>query len=385
MAFLSKKDISSFITVTLPTFLGLLIVAELLLTWIAPVADPFEKYKNPDLTQSLYIESQFKPNSRFTFEIEKRLPDMDSVVVFTTNNLGFRGDSIILPKPKDEYRIFIVGGSTTENLFIDDAWGLERKIQEALQVSATSRNIKVYNAGKSGDGSPDHLAMLGHRITHLQPDLVILFPGINDLNRLFGGYDYLHFPKPGVLEKGSSWQGFKFFLSNFQIVRRLINILNPEKPNARTSIFLKTNYEDKVKEVMALPLKEGLPEADFGFFKRNILSFVGILKAQKIDILLMTQTHTWGDISDEFLKTNHWMMGVGDVRYPEAKLAESIGQINEMLHNISDQEEIALLDLEKEIPKTSAYFYDDCHFNKGGIRKSAELISAAILTNFKTD
>lgn len=352
---------------------------------MAPVADPFERYKNPDQTETNYIESQFKPNSRFTFEIEKRLPKMDSVVVFSTNNMGFRGDSLVNPKPEEEYRIFLVGGSTTENLFIDDSWGLERKVQQLLQDSIKSKTIKVYNAGKSGDGSPDHLAMLGHRLTHLQPDLVILFPGINDLNRLLGGYDYLHFPVIRGNEKNSTLKNLKFFLSNFQVFRRLINILNPEKPDTRSSIFLKTNYEEKVKEVMALPLVEELPDSDFGLFRRNILSFAGILKANGTDMLLLTQTHTWGDISDEFLKSNHWMIGVGNVRYPESKLAASLGQINGILLNIATEQNIPVLDLEKEIPKTSEYFYDDCHFNKGGINKSAELISAAIVSNFKTD
>ncbi|SDA77717.1 GDSL-like Lipase/Acylhydrolase family protein [Algoriphagus alkaliphilus] len=385
MSLVNKKDIRSFFLITLPTILVMLIIVEIILTWVAPVADPFERYKNPDQTQSNYIESQFKPNSKFTFEIEQRLPDMDSVVIFTTNNMGFRGDSIILPKPQEEYRIFIVGGSTTENLFIDDSWGLERKVQEALQDSLKSKIVKVYNAGKSGDGSPDHLAMLAHRLTHLQPDLVVLFPGINDLNRLFGGYDYLHFPNRIASEKTSILKSLKFFLSNFQLFRRLINVLNQEKPDARTSIFLKTNYADKVKEVMALPLVEELPDADFGMFRRNILSFAGILKAQGTDMLLLTQTHTWGDISDEFLKSNHWMVGVGDVRYPESKLAVALGQINGILLSIAEEQKIPVLDLEKEIPKTSDYFYDDCHFNKGGISKSAELISASIVLNFKTD
>lgn len=385
MPLVNRKDIRSFFLITLPTVLVMLIIVEFILTWVAPVADPFERYKNPDQTQSNYIVSQFKPNSKFTFEIEQRLPDMDSVVTFTTNNMGFRGDSLILPKPREEYRIFIVGGSTSENLFIDDSWGLERKIQKALQDSIKTKQIKVYNTGKSGDGSPDHLAMLAHRLTHLEPDLVILFPGINDLNRLFGGYDYLHFPTNSTVARNSTLKSLKFFLSNFQVFRRLINVLNQEKPDARSSIFLKTNYADKVKEVMALPLVEELPDADFGMFRRNILSFAGILKAQGTDMLLLTQTHTWGNISDEFLKSNHWMVGVGDVRYPESKLAEALGQINGILLGIAEEQGIPLLDLEKEIPKTSDYFYDDCHFNKGGISKSAELISASIMLNFKTD
>lgn len=385
MPLISKKDIRGFFTITLPTLFVMAILVELALKWIAPVNDPFERYKNPEQLNSLYIESQFKPNSRFTFEIEKRLPDMDSSVVFTTNNFGFRGDSLIHPKPENEYRIFIIGGSTTENLFIDDNWGFERKIQEKLQNSVQSKKVKVYNAGKSGDATPDHLSMLVHRINHLQPDLVVLFPGINDLNRLLGGYDYLHFPKPTETLSNSTLQQIKFFLSNFQIVRRLINVINSEKPDARTSIFLKTNYEDKVREVMALPLVDEMPKPDFDIYRRNLLSFVGAVKSQGTNLLLMTQTHTWSEEADDFLKTNHWMTGVGQIRYPEQKLSQALAEMNGILVGIAAEEEIVLLDLEKEIPKTSEYFYDDCHFNKGGISKSAELISGTILNNFKID
>ncbi len=52
---------------------------------------------------------------------------------------------------------------------------------------------------------------------------------------------------------------------------------------------------------MELPLVEELPEADFGIFRRNILSFVGILKAQDTDMLLLTQTHTWVIFQTSFL------------------------------------------------------------------------------------
>lgn len=385
MPLFSKKDIRGFFTITLPTLLVMVILVELALKWIAPISDPFERYKNPEQLNSLYIESQFRPNSKFTFEIERRLPGMDSSVVFTTNNFGFRGDFLIHPKPWDEYRVFIIGGSTTENLFIDDSWGFERKIQENLQDFVQSKKVKVYNAGKSGDASPDHLSMLVHRINHLQPDLVVLFPGINDLNRLLGGYDYFHFPIPTEKQSKSTIQQIKFFLSNFQIIRRLINVMNSEKPNARTSILFKTNYEDKVREVKELPLVDEMPEPDYEIYRRNILSFVGAVKSQGTNLLLMTQTHTWSEEADDFLKSNHWMTGVGSIRYPEKKLSKALGKMNEILVSIASEEEIVLLDLEKEIPKTSEYFYDDCHFNKGGIGKSAVLISGTILNNFKID
>ncbi|MBN7817551.1 SGNH/GDSL hydrolase family protein [Algoriphagus pacificus] len=383
MGLISKNDIKSFFTITVPMLLIMLVIIEIALWKVAPVPDPFASYKNAQAINYQYIESQFPKKASYTFEIESDLPLMDSSVTFTTNNMGFRGDSLINPKPANEYRVFMVGGSTTENLFIDDALGFERQIQEKLQKEVPTKTIKVYNAGKSGDATPDHLAMLGQRLIHLQPDLIVLFPGINDLNRLAAGYDYLHYPVKNDAPQRSWVVDLKFFLSNFQVMRRLINVLNPEEENARKAIFLTTNYKDKVKEVQALPLESSLPPIDISIYERNIDSFIGICKIQGIDLLLLTQTYTWNSQAENNLSDWHWMVGIGNKRYPEDKLANQLSELNESIIQVSSKDSVELLDLEKLIPKTNAYFYDDCHFNKGGIELSTDLISEKIqLTYF---
>ncbi|MEB2779806.1 SGNH/GDSL hydrolase family protein [Algoriphagus sp. C2-6-M1] len=385
MGLISKSDIKSFFTITVPMLLIMVVLVEIILWKVAPVEDPFAKYKNTAPINNQYIESQFPKKVSYTFEIESDLPLMDSSATFSTNNMGFRGDSLISPKPMDEYRIFLVGGSTTENLFIDDALGFERQIQEKLQTENPDKSIKVYNAGKSGDASPDHLAMLGHRLVHLEPDLLILFPGINDLNRLAAGYDYLHYPvKSTELER--NWLvDLKFFLSNFQLIRRLINVLNTEEESARKTIFLSTNYKDKVQEVQRLPLESSLPDIDISIYERNIESFIGICTSQNIDLLLLTQTFTWNSQEENNLSNSHWMVGIGDKRYPEAALAEKLTEMNQSIHKLAVKDSLDLLDLERLIPKTKDYFYDDCHFNKGGISLSTDLISNTIQQTYFTN
>ncbi|SFB30101.1 SGNH/GDSL hydrolase family protein [Algoriphagus aquimarinus] len=385
MGLISKNDIKSFFTITVPMILIMLVVVEIILWKVAPVADPFAKYKNSAPLNNQFIESQFSKKVSYTFEIESDLPLMDSSTTFTTNNMGFRGDSLISPKPSDEYRIFLVGGSTTENLFIDDKLGFERQIQEKLQAENPSKSIKVYNAGKSGDASPDHLAMLGQRLVHLKPDLIVLFPGINDLNRLAAGYDYLHFPVKST-EVERNWKvDLKFFLSNFQLVRRLINVMNPEEESARKAIFLSTNYKDKVKEVQSLPLESSLPEFDISIYERNTQSFIGICKSQNIDLLLLTQTFTWDSEEENNLSNSHWMVGIGDKRYPEDELAGRLTEMNQSIIELAAKDSVNLLDLESLIPKTNAYFYDDCHFNKGGVAYSTDLISKTIQQTYFTN
>lgn len=380
MALISKKDVKGFITVTLPTILVMLVIVEILLWNFFPVEDPFDRYKNSPKLNYEYIESQFPKNASYEFEVESGIKHMDSLIHYTTNNMGFRGDSLIQPKPQSEYRVFIIGGSTTENLFVDDEFGFERQIQNQLQNSAGNRTYKVFNAGKSGDATPDHLAMLSNRIVHLQPDLIILFPGINDLNRLAGKYDYLHYPVTSSEPRRTWVVDLKFFLSNFQLVRRVINVLNKKEENARTSIFLKTNYEDKVKEVQALPLNPNFPELDFSIYERNLISFIGMCKSQNISLILLTQTHTWDSKEKDNLDFRHWMVGIGQERYSATDLANSLNKMNLILKSVAEQEEIPVLDLEQSIPKNTEYFYDDCHFNKKGVLKSAEIIAEKIQT-----
>lgn len=377
---INKEDLKSFFLITVPTIVIFLVILEALLNWLAPVSDPFERYKKINFIEKPYIQSQFQKNAHFTFEIEKGLPHMDQKVHFTTNNYGFRGDELIEPKPADEFRIFLIGGSTTENIFIDDQYGLERQIQNELQTafSTYQKTIKVYNAGKSGDASPDHISMLVHRIIHLQPDLVILYPGINDLNRLLGKYDYLHYPVTQKGAENSILKDFKFFLSNFQIFRRIINILNPENPDDLESIFLKTNYADKIKSVQKLPLKEQIPNFDSSFYYRNITTFIGACKTNSIPLVLINQAHTWGDDADDYLKNHHWMNSVGKTRYPENEMEKSIHEINQITENLSKENNIPFINFEASIPKSSEYFYDDCHFNKNGVKFAAELISQSI-------
>lgn len=378
MALFSKKDVKGFFTVTLPTFFVMLVIVEIILWNFFPVEDPFDRYKNSPRLNYEYIESQFPRKVSYEFEVESGIKHMDSLIHFSTNNMGFRGDSLIQPKPASEYRVFVIGGSTTENLFIDDEFGFERQIQNQLKDSTGNRIYKIYNAGKSGDATPDHLAILSNRIVHLQPDLIILFPGINDLNRLAAKYDYLHYPVASAEPRRNWVVDLKFFLSNFQIVRRTINVLNKDEQSSRTSIFLKTNYADKVREVQELPLNPNFPEVDFSIYERNLMSFIGVCRSQNIDLMFLTQTHTWDSKEKDNLDFRHWMVGIGQERYNPKDLAASLNGMNMILKNIAEKEGISLLDLEQAIPKNTEYFFDDCHFNKKGVLTSAEIIAEKI-------
>ena len=225
-----------FLKITLPTLVVMLVITELVL-WAIPVKDPHEAIKVSANARS-YIPSRFQPNSRFNFTSNEGLSHVDSATIFSTNNAGFRGDDISEKPDTDEYRVFLLGGSATECLYLDDTHSIERLLQTQLK----ELNVKVYNAGKSGDMSVDHVAMLAHRIIHLQPDLVVLFCGLNDLRRV--RYDYSHAVDPSLT--GAGWfYDLKYLLSNLQLYRRIYYVLSGTSRDLE-EITLRTTYRERV-------------------------------------------------------------------------------------------------------------------------------------------
>ncbi len=199
------------------TSLICLLVLEFALRRIAPLQDPYAAYKAPRESINQYIKSEHPKNLHLVTEPENDLPGLRGPNLFTTNNMGFRGDDLVIPKPANEFRIFMVGGSTTECLYIDDSKAITRVLQNELNKPTTNLTVKVFGAGKSGDASDDHCSMIVHRIVQLQPDMIIVFAGINDLTRAIVNYDYLHYVKDEPPER---LRPLKYLATESQIVRR---------------------------------------------------------------------------------------------------------------------------------------------------------------------
>lgn len=99
---------------------------------------------------------------------------------YTTNSLGFRAKELTMPKPKDVYRIFLLGGSTAEGGF-NEKWMISYYLQRKLQDLAPHKKFEVINAGVLGYFSESELILLETKIIDLEPDLVVVFDGRNDL------------------------------------------------------------------------------------------------------------------------------------------------------------------------------------------------------------
>jgi lysophospholipase L1-like esterase len=335
-----------------------------------PLRDPYEASR----LIGHYIRREHKPNMHMVFTPEHGLPGMRGINHWTTNNLGFRGVDIDLKKPENEYRIFLIGGSTTECLILDDKDSLDAVLQSELQqMVGDNLTIRVYNAGISGDRSDDHIAILSQRIVHLEPDFIVVFSGINDLHAAIEGHDYLHLPTPGI----APW---KLLAAQSQLGRLAYWVLAGHKPpiNANDQEPIETGYRVGVEAQRLAPEATSPPRTDIGAYRKNLNTLAGIAHGQAIPMILMTQQTTWDSTVDPSAKDWHWMLRVADLRYSEESMNDALMLLNDVMRQVGGKKKIDVYDLAEDIPKSSEYFYDDVHFNTKGAAFAGKQLAAKI-------
>ena len=101
------------------------------------------------------------------------------------NTLGYRGDEISIPKPDGEFRIACLGGSTTYTSDVKDyRKSYPYLLGEYLKTKGYS-NVTVVNAGAGSWSSWESLINFELRVLDLDPDMIIVYHGINDISPRF--------------------------------------------------------------------------------------------------------------------------------------------------------------------------------------------------------
>ena len=102
-------------------------------------------------------------------------------------------DKDLSEKDKCEFRIFIIGGSTTEGRALIDRFDpISARLEAKLQKDYKNILFKVYNAGSSSFFSQQELMLFQNRILYsLKPDYAIIFNGLNDFANSIGKSIYL--------------------------------------------------------------------------------------------------------------------------------------------------------------------------------------------------
>jgi lysophospholipase L1-like esterase len=129
------------------------------------------------------------------------------VYEITTNEFGLRGPPIDKDKPAGTTRIALLGGSSAFGYLVSDGQEAARLLEQKL--NATGHDVQVLNAGVPGY----NLLQTTHRyrevVAPLEPDVVILYLGWNDLTYLASDD-----PTAELYRVGDPYSGWERMLSH---------------------------------------------------------------------------------------------------------------------------------------------------------------------------
>ena len=95
-----------------------------------------------------------------------------------TNSMGFRGEEIP-PKGEVEYRVLVLGGSLVFNGSTESNT-IPGYLRDALPDELKPK-VRVYNTALVGGISAQELALYVHELWDLEPDLLVVLDGFNDV------------------------------------------------------------------------------------------------------------------------------------------------------------------------------------------------------------
>lgn len=258
--------------------------------------------------------------------------------LFRTDSQGFIEPSFrhIVP----DLNVFFLGGSTTECCFVNEN---ERFVylSGVYLDKLTGKKINTINSGVSGNHTYHSINILFNKIIPLKPDICVLMENINDWTTLFfeGSY-YNENPSRSLIIDLN--QKSKTIDDEWENVRNKNIILDTNKMNSQHITALKT--------------------------------FITLCRLNGIKPILMTQPNRYKEVPDSSILTIIEKK-ISNTNFSYVQMMKLELGFNENIRKIAREENITLIDLEKEIPKTKDYIYDIVHLNSKGCIKAAEIIS----------
>lgn len=328
-------------------FVFTIIASEILLR----IYDPFKMSVSGNKINLLKNYTRHIHNDRY----EK----LDKEIIVKKNSLGFRG-----PEPdNNKCKILVVGGSTTECLFIN-----EGHTWPDLLANKLGGKYWVNNAGMDGHSSFGHILLMKNFIVPLQPDVVLFLVGCNDVGRddlnRFDNSLNTH----NTFEKLAEYSKLAGLLLNLKRQHKASQ-LNLEHGKHLTlsdniPLILSSQYIDSVLSIETVRLPR--------YYKRLGL-LIALSKSAGIKPIFITQPILLGKGCDNITGVNLETYRIKDnlnglLYWKELEL------YNDVTRKICADSNIHLIDLARLMPKSTDYYYDFMHYDNKGCKEVADII-----------
>jgi lysophospholipase L1-like esterase len=319
-----------------------------------------------------YLRRVRAPGSSHTL----RDPWTDEEFLLQVDAHGFRTTTLEppgTPKPAGTYRIFFLGASTTENVVLPDERTWPALVARALEARlGGAPKVHAVNAALSGNTIADSFSMLAHRVLALEPDLVVMLEGINDLVLgMSERFDPTHErdarapPRPRL----SDWLVDRSRL--LQVAGRALERLGDEDRGER----LRARREGQAPTPGLDPTR-GLPS-----FRRYLRMSAALCRQAQVPLLLLSQPSIYKERLSPDEVARLWMGNLdhGQVNADPETMRRGMLAFNACVRDVAREEGALFLDLDAALPKDLERFYDDCHYTAKGNEEVARAVVEALL------
>jgi hypothetical protein len=331
--------------------------------------------------------------------VHQTLPGVKETITYERNAFGFRSLSMKQrKKPPNTIRIFCLGASTTDQATQsteDTFYGILEKV---LNKRFENRNVHVETIGygRGGRKTIDVLAWAKTNLKAYDPDMVIIFMGVNDLAWSGGpGYSFDTFEERlRQKEDKERKSGAAVVLEEYsQLYRRGLLLerrieLWRDKKSGRVLGWHSENLPKIRKEYKEYPYVAGpVRNPDpIDEFSHSMDALLGFLQEMKVSVIVLGQPVLWKDsLSAEEVDSLWFSVDTlnGKVRASGSWLEREMQRYNSVQEQLARRHGATYIDLDTQIPKTLEYYFDDCHFTDLGSRKAASAILPVVIARME--
>jgi lysophospholipase L1-like esterase len=281
------------------------------------------------------------------------------------NSLGYRNNEFPLEKPPGVYRIVALGGSSTYDVRIEDNdKTFTAQLEKVLKEKYGYQSVEVINAGVPGYNSWEVLINLEFRVLDLDPDLIIVYEGTNDVHARMvepssyrgddsGRRQIWRVPRVPLWEHSALLR----ILSRKMNFTRQVSVDDFVSP----STYLSWPFEYRLNEDGIDPseiLKQNPPI----FYRRNLENMIAVAREHGVNI--MFSTWAYSPYFNDYASKEAYQQG--------------FEENNRVMKEVANQNQIPVFDFASMMPQDPSYWADGRHSNEAGAMLKASLFAEFI-------
>ena len=303
-------------------------------------------------------------NTNYHFKVDDLYENNGRPINYRRDNLGFRGSYDSLSK----IDIMTIGGSTTNQLYIDDKETWQSYIKNFF--TASGRNITIINAGVDGQSTRGHIAIFDRWLTEIKGikvRYILAYVGVNDMrvedaqlgDQMMSddmGKRIRHF----ILNNSSLYNFFRTIRGYFRA------------RSAKLIHGVKTNKVDKWIEVQPFNTNVQLPknyDDRLAAYKTRLRQLIKKIKEFGSEPIIVTQ------------HVNVYRVRDNKVYFPENAPPSSeqwsysiVRSFNNMSMEVCKIQKAICFDLARDVVFREEDFYDHVHNTPKGTRKIGQYL-----------